>query len=318
MDDAQPWPARDAPADELLERTHLLRRELLRRGESLPAGWVEEAARDLKTGELSGYWVPGGDGGAPGIAFYSLRARRAYAHVHVDEGKGRRERARSLLRSLIHSLPGDIQRADIGLSGLPTDEEEILGREAVGEFGGVLVIRMSLERPIGPDDEPVPANPLMGCRNVPIRSIPPAQLAELDWRAFHGTPDENLIADTLEEDQRGLEELLRGRLGRFLDDASEALVTADSRLVAAVLVAEHSAQRALVLDLVVDPSERKKGVATYLLRRSFRALRALGFSTARLWVTETNAPALGLYRTLGFVVASVARIYRWSPTLRHA
>ncbi|HUI38325.1 MAG TPA: hypothetical protein VLY85_01705, partial [Thermoplasmata archaeon] len=229
----QPWPARDAPADELLERTHRLWKELVRRGEVLPRAWVEEAARDLKTGDLPGLWLPGTTGAA-GLLVYSMRQERVFGHVHVDEGKDRPDRTLLLVRTLLAILPQGVRRADVGLSGLPEEEEEALGLRLVAELGGAMVLRRALERPIHPGDGVEVDPPLPGARTLPVRSLPTSQLAELDWRAFQGTADQNLVADTIDEDRRGLEELLAGRLGRFLDEASEVLVTSEDHLAGAI------------------------------------------------------------------------------------
>ena len=45
--------------------------------------------------------------------------------------------------------------------------------------------------------------------------------------------------------------------------------------------------------------------------RSLRALLALGYPKAHLWVTEGNRPARSLYEKVGFVVDASAAIYRW-------
>jgi ribosomal protein S18 acetylase RimI-like enzyme len=308
--DATVWPARDASEDELLERTHHLWKELVRRGEVLPRSWVDEAAHDLKSGELPGLWLPGTTG-APGIVVYSVRADRAFAHAHVDAGAEAMPRAKLLVRSLLGSLPSGVQRADVGLSGLPEADEEAVGRALVEELGGFVVLRRALERPIDPSDGNEVASPIGGARTMPIRALPIGQVAELDWRSFQGTADANLVADTVEEDRRGIEELLAGRLGRFLDEASEAIVTADDRLVGAILISEQDPRHAMVCDIVVEPTDRRRGIARFLMRRSFRALHGLGYGYLRLWVTEANAPARALYKELGFSPVSTARIYRW-------
>lgn len=313
MDAGRPRPTKGLREEELLEAVHLLGKELSRRGETLAASWSEETCRELASGGLTGFILPDA-AGAPSIGFYSLRPRRAYAHVHVPDGPGAETRALALLHALVGSLPSAIGRADIGLSGLSDDREGAIARRAVRELGGTLLERRALERSLGSVDDETPPSPIDGARSVPTRSIPIDSLAELDWRSFRGTPDEQLVADSLEEDRRGLLDLLAGRLGRFLDEASEAFVTSEGVLVGATLVAEQTPQRAIVLDLVVDPSWRRRGVGRFLLRRVFRGLRALGFSSVRLWVTESNRPADLLYVSMDFREVGTARIYRWRRT----
>jgi ribosomal protein S18 acetylase RimI-like enzyme len=137
------------------------------------------------------------------------------------------------------------------------------------------------------------------------------QLTALDVRAFLGSPDESLVAESFEEDRRVLSEILEGLLGRFLAEASRALVTENGELVAALLTGEQTSRSGVYLDLIVDPAYRKRGLATYLARWGFRALLALGYESVRLWVTESNLPARHLYEALGFLKIDQALIFRW-------
>lgn len=304
-----PRPARSARRDELLELTHEVRKALVRKGEFLPSGWEEEAAGDLVEGRFEGWLLPE----AAGLAFYSVRPHRAYGHVHVGPGAEAVARAERLARTVIEHLPEAVARIDIGVSGLAPEEERALAGRLELLGGASTLSRLALELPGLPTAAgPAPLSPPAGLELVPVASVPTSALAELDWRGFRGTSDENLAADTLEEDRRGIEEIISGRLGRFLDEASTAVLEADGRLVAAMLVSEQSPQLATFLDLVVDPERRRRGIGRFLLRWGLRALAALGYSTARLWVTESNAPARRLYETLGFRPVATALIYRWA------
>ena len=152
----------------------------------------------------------------------------------------------------------------------------------------------------------------MRLRPVPVREIPIDALAALDWAGFHGTPDESLIAETVEEDQEVLGDILGGRLGRFLDEASTALVSPEGHLAGAILTAEQSPRRIVLLDVIVHPGWRRRGLGVFLLRFALRAAAALGYAECRLWVTETNEPARRLYEREGFVPADRAIVYRFS------
>ncbi len=59
---------------------------------------------------------------------------------------------------------------------------------------------------------------------MPARSITLDALAELDRAAFHGTVDELLLGREAGANRRAMEALLEGRLGRFLDETSAALL----------------------------------------------------------------------------------------------
>ncbi|MCI4337397.1 MAG: GNAT family N-acetyltransferase, partial [Thermoplasmata archaeon] len=138
-----------------------------------------------------------------------------------------------------------------------------------------------------------------------------AELAEFDWHGFQHTPDASLVADSPEEDARVLREILEGRLGRYLNEASTALVDGEGRLAAFLLTSEQNPRRAVYLDLVVRPEARRQGVARYLLKWGARSLAGLGHSAVRLWVSEANSAARTLYDSIGFRPVGRAVIYRF-------
>jgi ribosomal protein S18 acetylase RimI-like enzyme len=301
-----PRPATEARPDLLLELVHSVRASLVARGESIASTWVEEAAQDLKAGRQLGWTV-----GTEAIAFATRRGARMFGHVHVEGTEDRVERAETLLAVLITHLDADAPRLDGGVSGLTEAEEAELADRYGRVPGASLLLRARMERPV-PPALPGPALPdPAGIERVPVRSVPLDALAELDWRSFAGTADQNLVADTPEEDRQSVADMLAGRIGRFVDEASTALLTPEGHLVGAVLTSEHDPRTAVLLDLLVEPTQRRHGLGRFLVVWALRAMTALGYSTARLWVTEANRPARALYVSLGFEVTGRARLYRY-------
>jgi ribosomal protein S18 acetylase RimI-like enzyme len=299
-------PATEARPDELLELVHSARKALVARGESITSSWVEEAAADLRAGRQVGWTIPG-----RGLAFASSRPTRTFAHVHVADGSDDVEVAETLLAVLIAHFGTLVPRLESGVSGLSDAAESTLAERFLRVPGASVLLRARMERLVPP---PLPGAALAeppGLERTSVRSIPVAALAELDWRSFQGTPDERLVADTVEEDRQSLEEILGGRIGRFLDEASCALLRDGRELVGGILVSEHDPRTAVVLDLLVEPAERRKGIGRFLLLWGLRAMTALGYTTVRLWVTEANRPARTLYDSLGFSVSGRSRIYRY-------
>ncbi len=305
-----PRPAREAGVPALLELVQHLRRALLARGEFLGPAWVEEAARDLHGGHLVG-WVAGPPAAPTGVAFYSLRPQRAYGHVHVEPGPSAVSDAQALALALISALPESALRMDIGTTGLTPEEEGRLTERLATRPGLTSLRRYALERSVRPEDPAAPVAVPAGFFLRRIRELPMDALARLDWAAFRGTPDESLVADSVEEDRRILEEIVRGDLGRFLEEASTGLVDDEGRFAAFLLTAEQTPHRAVFLDLVVHPEMRGRGLARFLLAWSMRALFALGHEEVRLWVTAANAPARRLYEATGFLPVLEATIYRY-------
>ena len=312
VDADAPTPARDVAEFTLQELIASVRSDLQRRGETIEPGWVESAAHDLRTGALTG-WAYSGGARAHGIGFFSLRPARAYAHVHVEEGAGRVARALRLVREIVGGIPVGVRRCDIGLSG-PDGSEAAALAEGLGKLpDGSLLIRWALERPLSSRDDaappPLPERFLLGA----VNSVPFEAVQQLDWMAFSRTPDASLIADTPEENGRVLREILDGRLGRFLDEASTVVIDRTTgTLAGAMLTSEQNPRRAIYLDLMVMPTFQRQGIGRFLVRWGFRALRALGYSSVTLWVTEANRPARALYDGEGFEPRGSAMIYRWS------
>jgi ribosomal protein S18 acetylase RimI-like enzyme len=303
----EPRPATEARPDVLLELIHGVRTALQARGEPIASSWVEDAANDLKAGRQVGWTL-----GDQALGFVSSRPTRTFGHVHVEGDAERLERAETLLGVLVTNLSPDVRRLDAGVSGLDEEDETELADRFLRVSGASVLRRARLERAV---PLPIPGAPLTEpkrLRRVRARDVPVDALTELDWRSFLGTPDETLVADTIEENRQTIVDLLGGKLGPFLDEASTTLVQDDGALVGAILTAEHDARTAVFLDLLVDPSHRRKGVGRFLIAWGLRALTALGYSTARLWVTEANEPASSLYRSVGFEVVGRTRIFRYS------
>ena len=312
MEAATVRPATEARPDVLLELVHGVRSELRRRGESVGSAWVEEVAKDLKTGDRVGWTL-----GDHAVAYVSKRPTRWYGHLHV-EGEGERlERGETLLAQVISVLAPGVRRLDTGTSGFTEEEEVEFARRFAAAPNTTVIERSRMDRPVPPalPGTSLPDPP--GMERVPVRSIPIEAFAELDWRSFLGTPDENLIADTPEENREGLAEVLDGSIGRIVDEASTALVDDSGALIGAIVTAELDPRSAIFLDLLVEPSHRHRGLGRFLMAWGLRALTALGYSTVRLWVTEANRPARRLYDQLGFTVGLRARILRYSAPQPH-
>jgi ribosomal protein S18 acetylase RimI-like enzyme len=304
--------ARDGRPDRLMELTHQVRAELLLRGEYLPSTWVEESAQDLRAGRLHGWFLEGP--GPGGLAVVSTHGHRAVGHVHAESGAGGVDRAEELTLALLASMTGDARRTDVGVTGLDDSEEELLAARLGPTAGFHIVRRFAMDRAVRPIPSVKETEWPSDLERVPVREIPVAQLAELDWAAFQGTPDESFVAEDVDGDRRLLVDILEGRLGRFLDEASTALITSDHQLVGLLMTGEQSARRAIFLDIVVHPSHRAQGIGRRLVLWGVRALAALGHDSVRLWVTETNVPARKLYDATGFVPVLRTVVYRWDRT----
>jgi GNAT superfamily N-acetyltransferase len=305
-----PRPATTAPKDELLELVHQVRQELLLRDEAPTGDWIEETVEDLKRGRKPGWFYPGSDGG--GVAFYTERAGDAFAHVHVPAGPDESARASELTRAMLDGLPATVRSVDVGFTGLTVEAERRLLEDLARRPGSQVIERAYMERALSAaDGERRPSIPA-GLRLVPIRAVTVDALADLDWRAFRGSVDALLIGNDPVQYRRVLLALLDGEMGRFLDEASIALLVPEPpRLAGALLTTERSARKAVFVDFMVDPEMRHRGYGRFLFEWGLRALWALGYERVGLWVTRSNEAARRMYEQAGLVVTARAAIYRW-------
>ncbi|HXY46647.1 MAG TPA: GNAT family N-acetyltransferase [Thermoplasmata archaeon] len=302
--------ASSAPQDELLEIIQSLRHDLRRRDETVTGNWVEETTNALRQGSKIGWFYSLREGG--GIAFYSTEGRAAFGHVHVVHGPESVERGTRLSTTMLDALPAQVESIDVGFTGLPTEEERNLTSRLAARPGSRIIERFKMERDLVADDAREPPEVPQGLQLIPVRDVTVEAIADLDRRAFSGTVDELLVGPDASNYQEVLHALLDGRLGRFVDEASTALLAPEPpRLVGALLTGEESPRRAIFLDFIVDPADRRRGYGRFLFRWGLRALRALGYSSVRLWVTSSNTPARQLYESEGLRVTVLASIYRW-------
>jgi ribosomal-protein-alanine N-acetyltransferase len=78
------------------------------------------------------------------------------------------------------------------------------------------------------------------------------------------------------------------------------LVAVKCEAIAGYAIAMHNQTRSELDSIAVSPSQRGGGIAAALLNRLIVLLRRRGISTMSLLVRLDNAPAIELYRKLGF------------------
>jgi len=302
----EPRPTRGARVDDLQEIVHQVRKALLARDESPAGDWVEQTSEELSSGRTPGWYYPG-----EGLSFYSVSGAEGFGHVHAVDGPGAVDRAERLVTSMLEHLPETVRSINIGFTGLsPAPEQELLGRLGQRPDSTVLE-RMALERSLTAEDGRPPGPVPAGLMLVPIRAVTVDALADLDLRSVRGSVDEQLIGDRVDEYRRVMAALIDGSLGRFLDEASTALLLPDPpRLVGAILSAERSPRKAIFVAFMVDPEFRRQGYGTFLFRWGLRALWALGYQRIHLWVTAANEPARRLYHEFRLEPTVRSTIYR--------
>ena len=99
-------------------------------------------------------------------------------------------------------------------------------------------------------------------------------------------------------------ELMRSESGFRLAFAQD-----DDAIVGLCHVDQY-AQKHYINSLVVSPSHRGRGLGRALLCDAIATLRRAGEDRVRLTVFADNAPAVALYRSVGFTVEDVSSVYQ--------
>ena len=103
-------------------------------------------------------------------------------------------------------------------------------------------------------------------------------------------------------------------LSELQSSAARLFVAESEGAVLGFAVFQLAADEASLCALNVAPAARRKGVGAALLAGALAALKAEGAARCFLEVRAANAPALALYRRLGFAAAGVRRgFYRDPP-----
>lgn len=130
------------------------------------------------------------------------------------------------------------------------------------------------------------------------------QLARLMLDSYRGTVDDG--GETLDDARREVTKLIAGDFGS-VDWEASLVVELDGELISATIVTRDrvappplSAGEAFVAFSMTAPDWKRRGLARSCLLRVIELLQARGEPRLHLVVTRTNAPAVRLYRSLGF------------------
>jgi len=124
------------------------------------------------------------------------------------------------------------------------------------------------------------------------------QLAELMLAAYRGSVDDE--GETIVEARAECGEVLHS-VDRPLIPEASFVIEAEGALVSASLVSLFRGAP-LVTHLMTHPAYKRHGLGVSALLGSANVLAAQGWPSLTLYVTDTNAPAVTLYRKLGFEV----------------
>jgi ribosomal protein S18 acetylase RimI-like enzyme len=133
-------------------------------------------------------------------------------------------------------------------------------------------------------------------RPIDVSDVP--ALGALMLAAYRGTVDDEgeTEADAVDEVERTFD----GAYGALLAEASFAVEDGERPIGASMTTIWE--RRPMLAYLLVHPEAKRRGIGTFLIAHTVNALLSAGYTELGLFVTEANAPAVSLYRKLGFEV----------------
>jgi mycothiol synthase len=179
------------------------------------------------------------------------------------------------------------------------------GADALAAATGLVRVRelwrMRAPLPVGPDADPPGPVPLPD--GVTVRTFDPARDADA-WLALNA-----LAFRDHGEQGRVTRADLDARLATdWFDPAGFFLAERDGRLVGFHWTKEQPGAGEIYV-LGVHPDEHGGGLGRSLTRIGLRHLSARGLPTALLYVDAHNAPAVAVYRRMGFEVEAISVMF---------
>jgi GNAT superfamily N-acetyltransferase len=129
-------------------------------------------------------------------------------------------------------------------------------------------------------------------------------LAHLMLAAYRGAADDE--GETIAEALQEVDNVLVSSDRPFMPEAS-FVIEVDAALAAASLISLFRGAP-LVTHVMTHANYKRRGLGVSALLSSANALREQGWSSLNLYVTDSNGPALALYRKLGFQTTSTVTV----------
>jgi RimJ/RimL family protein N-acetyltransferase len=133
-----------------------------------------------------------------------------------------------------------------------------------------------------------------------------ARLTETDWRLFAGVRLRALTEALGEHDPQYQKEVMftAAQWRRRLRDHAQFAALIGNRPVGLIGAQQENPDSVYLYSLWLDPAARGKGLARPLVAAAVNWARDRRARTVTLRVATDNAPARGVYESLGFIVSS--------------
>ena len=277
------------------------------RQQNLPRDALDSFKAALGTGRLEG-WVAVEAGRAVGLVGFTLRD--TWGQISLVHAPGRP----GLIRALVAQTLTDLRQRE-GLTSIVASGPLPAGsvREAFLGEGFVEIERQEMSLDLSHPPPSVP--PLLGYRLGSWHPRHRDAVAEVMWQANHSLPDALIYPalQTVEGCRDLVAKIATGRWGRFLAGASPVALDADDRVVGLLLAGRIARDTGYILEVAVLPEHQGTGLGKALVALCLARCQAAGLSKVNLAVSRHNAPAMELYRRLGFEEEDRFSAFVWRP-----
>ena len=130
---------------------------------------------------------------------------------------------------------------------------------------------------------------------IPMNESHVAQVAALEKQCFSDPWSENSVASELE------------------NPLSLWLIAEEDGAVCGYVGSQTVLDETDMMNIAVHPDCRRKGIAAALITELVSRLKARGSRVLRLEVRESNAPAIALYKAMGFTQLGLRKNYYRNP-----
>lgn len=129
------------------------------------------------------------------------------------------------------------------------------------------------------------------------------EVGELDFLTIKGTSE--FQGETSSELISQMKDCFEGKYGEFLPKASFVVLDQNKKIIgASVFVISKSNKIPLLTYVMTHDQHKKRGICSFLLKKSMNTLIGMGFKNSFLAVKSDNIGAIRLYKKLGYKLMS--------------
>lgn len=234
-------------------------------------------------------------------------------HPFVSLGQKRGEVAQQIISEVNrYALKNGIKRMEIGFGEISEDNQiAFSNRQSWFEGAGWTHLEENLFMTVNPMELQIiePTELQKEFTLTPLKDSDFEKLFQCYYQAF--MTGQAMWIYEMTEEQRKQEFDKNFNRSRPINEDASFVLEKDGDVVGFILVLSRTEVEEHIESIGVHPSNRRKGLAKFLLLRVIEVLQEKGAENLTLGVDSVNAPAIELYEKLGFQTISRTVRYSW-------